>query len=146
MLYFEDIRVGDSVVSGSYEFSEDEMIAFAKKWDPLPFHIDPVAAAHTPMKGLIASSCQTFSVYALLLNSRMDEPIAGIASMKHEIDLPAPVRPGDILSLKVTYLEKRPSESKPDRGLVTIEGVLNNQTGSIVLRAKSLTLVRRRPM
>jgi acyl dehydratase len=88
-------------------------------------------------------SCHTYSVAALLL-SRM-EPVAGIASLKHEIELPSPARPGDVLSLKVTSADKRPSESRADRRLVTMDSVLFNQADTAVLRLRSPMMIKRRP-
>jgi acyl dehydratase len=144
MLYFEDLRVGDSVALGSHNLLEEETIAYAQQWDPQPFHVDREAAARSPMKGLTASSCHTFAIASLLL-SRMEAPIAVIGTVRHEMDLPSPARPGDVLSLKVTYAEKRASESKHDRGLVTVDSVLSNQAGTPVLRLRSLIMVERRP-
>lgn len=143
MLYFEDFQVGQSRSVGVHRLDEDDIIAFARQWDPQPWHVDPVAAAHTSMKGLTASSCHTYSIVALLL-SRM-EPAAGIASLKHEIELPNPARPGDRLTLTMTCVEKRASASRPDRGLVTFESVLANQDGTPVLRLRSLMMIRTRP-
>jgi acyl dehydratase len=143
VLYFEDLQVGDTRVTGSHELREEEIISFARQWDPQPWHVDREAAARSPMQGLTASSCHTYSIAALLL-SRM-EPVAGIASLKHELELPSPARPGDVLSLEVTFADKRPSESKADRGLVTVESVLSNQAGIAVLRVRSLMLIKRRP-
>jgi acyl dehydratase len=143
MLYFEDFQIGQSRSAGVHELDESEIIAFARQWDPQPWHVDPQAARHTPMGGLTASSCHTYSIAALLL-SRM-EPVAGIASLKHEIELPNPARPGDRLTLTMTCVEKRASETKPDRGLLTFDGVLANQEGTAVLRLRSLMMVRTRP-
>jgi acyl dehydratase len=145
MLYFEDLQVGDSAVLGSHELLEEETIAYAQRWDPQPFHVDREAAARSPMKGLTASSCHTFAIASLLL-SRMEVPIAVIGTVRHEMELPSPARPGDILSLRATYANKRPSESKPDRGLVTVDCVLSNQAGTAVLRLRSLIVVQRRPL
>ena len=144
MLYFEDLQVGDSAVFGPHELFEEDVIAFARQWDPQPFHVDPDAAARSPMKGLTAPSCHTFAVASLLL-SRTEVPIAVIGSLRHEMEMPSPARPGDILSLRVTFADARPSESKPDRGLVTVESVLSNQAGTAVLRLRSLIVVKRRP-
>jgi acyl dehydratase len=83
------------------------------------------------MQGLTASSAHTYAIAALLL-SRM-EPVAGIASLKHEMDLPNPARPGDRLTFTMTCVEKRASETKPDRGLITFDGVLANQHGVPIL-------------
>jgi len=143
MLYFEDFQVGQTRTAGVHELGEEDIIAFARQWDPQPWHVDPVAAARTPMGGLTASSCHTYSIAALLL-SRM-EPAAGIASLKHEIELPNPARPGDRLALTMTCVEKRASASRPDRGLVTFDGVLANQDGTQVLRLRSLMMIRTRP-
>lgn len=142
MLYFEDFLIGQSRSAGVHELREADIIAFARQWDPQPWHVDPEAAARSH-GGLSASSCHTYSIAALLL-SRM-EPTAGIASLKHEIELPNPARPGDRLTLTMTCVEKRVSESKPDRGLVTFDGVLANQDGLPVLKLRSLMLIRTRP-
>jgi len=143
MLYFEDFKVGQSRSAGVHTLEAEDIIAFARQWDPQPWHVDPVAAARTPMGGLTASSCHTYSIAALLL-SRM-EPAAGIASLKHEIELPNPARPGDRLTLTMTCVEKRASASKPDRGLITFDAALLNQDGIAVLRMRSLMMIRTRP-
>jgi acyl dehydratase len=143
MLYFEDFEIGRSRSAGIHELAADEIIAFARQWDPQPWHVDEEAARLTPMGGLTASSVHTYAIAALLLN-RM-ESVAGIASIRHEIELPNPARPGDRLALTMTCVEKRPSESKPDRGLITFDGVLANQDGTPVLRLRSLMLIWRRP-
>lgn len=142
MRYFEDFEIGRSRSAGIHELTVPDIISFARQWDPQPWHVDPEAAALTH-GGLSASSCHTYSIAALLL-SRM-EPVAGIASLKHEIELPNPARPGDRLTLTMTCVDKRASETKPDRGLLTFEGVLANQHDLPVLKLRSLMLVRRRP-
>jgi acyl dehydratase len=143
VLYFEDFQIGQSRTAGVHELSEEDIIAFARQWDPQPWHVDPEAALRSPMHGLTASSCHTYSVAALLL-SRM-EPTAGIASLKHEIELPNAARPGDRLTVTMTCVEKRASASKPDRGLVTLDAVLSNQHGTPVLKIRSLMMIRTRP-
>ena len=143
MLYFEDFPIGQARSAGAHELTAADIVAFARQWDPQPWHIDPEAAADSPMQGLTASSCHTYSIAALLL-SRM-EPAAGIASLRHEIELPNPARPGDRLTLTMTCVEKRASASKPDRGLITFDGVLANQNGIPVLRMRSLMMVKTRP-
>jgi acyl dehydratase len=143
MLYFEDFLVGQSRSAGTHELTAEDIVAFARQWDPQPWHVDPVAAERSPMQGLTASSCHTYSIAALLL-SRM-EPAAGIASLKHEIGLPNPARPGDRLTLTMTCAEKRLSASKPDRGLVVFDGVLANQASMPVLTLRSLMMIKTRP-
>jgi acyl dehydratase len=142
MLYFEDFEIGQSRTAGIHELREEDIIAFARQWDPQPWHVDPEEAARSPMKGLTASSCHTYSIAALLL-SRM-EPAAGIASLKHEMELPNPARPGDQLTFTMTCVDKRASASKPDRGLVTCDAVLANQDGTPVLKIRSLLMIKTR--
>jgi acyl dehydratase len=143
MRHFEDIEIGSSMTAGVHELHAEDIIAFARQWDPQPWHVDLEAAERSPMKGLTASSVHSYAVAALLLN-RM-EPVAGIASIKHELELPNPARPGDRLTLTMTCVEKRVSESKPDRGLITFDGVLANQHGTVVLKLRSLMMVKTRP-
>ena len=142
MRHFEDIEVGWSQTMAAHALDAESIIAFAREWDPQPWHVDPEFAARSPMRGLTASSAHSYAIAAKLL-SRM-EPVAGIASLKHEIELPNPARPGDRLSLTMTCVEKRASRSRPDRGLLTFEGVLANQDALPVLKLRSLMLVWRR--
>lgn len=144
MRYFEDFDVGSSQTVGVHELTAEDIVAFAREWDPQPWHIDADIAARSPMKGLTASSVHTYAIAARLLN-RM-EPAAGIASIKHELELPIPARPGDRLTFTMTCVEKRLSESKPDRGLMTFEGVLANQHGTPVMKIRSLMMVKTRPV
>ena len=142
MRHFEDIEVGWSQTMAEHALDADAIIAFAREWDPQPWHVDPEAAELSPMRGLTASSAHSYAIAAKLL-SKM-EPVAGIASLKHEMELPNPARPGDRLSLTMTCVDKRASQSKPDRGLLTFEGVLANQRGEPVLRLRSLMMVKTR--
>jgi acyl dehydratase len=144
MLYFEDFLIGQARSAGAHELTTEDMVAFARQWDPQPWHVDPAAAKRSPMRGLTASSFHTYSIAALLL-SRMG-PAAGIASLKHEIGLPNPARPGDRLTLTMTCVEKRISASRPDRGLITFDGVLANQDDVPVLTLRSLMMVKTRPV
>ena len=142
MRHFEDIEVGWSQTMAEHALEADAIIAFAREWDPQPWHVDPEAAERSPMRGLTASSAHSYAIAAKLL-SKM-EPVAEIASLKHEMELPNPARPGDRLALTMTCVEKRVSQSKPDRGLLTFEGVLANQRGEPVLRLRSLMMVKTR--
>ena len=142
MRHFEDIEVGWSQTMAEHALEADAIIAFAREWDPQPWHVDPEAAERSPMRGLTASSAHSYAIAAKLL-SKM-EPVAGIASLKHEMELPNPARPGDRLALTMTCVDKRASQSKPDRGLLTFEGVLANQRGEAVLRLRSLMMVKTR--
>ena len=142
MLYFDDIEVGASFTGGEYEFREDEIIRFAREWDPQPFHIDPEAAKSTPMGGITASACHILAVAAWLM--RYDEPVAVIAAARHEFDLLAPARPGDRISKTAACMEKRPSRSKIDRGIAIYEAYLKNQDGMDVAKIRSTLVIARK--
>jgi acyl dehydratase len=141
--YFEDYRPGLTVEGGPLTISEHEIIAFARQFDPQPFHLDAQAASGTPAGGLIASGWHTASVMMRLLVEHFLPLTAGLASPGvDELRWLAPVRPGDALSLHVTVTESRRSRSKPDRGLVHTAIALSNQRAEPVLTLKAMTLMR----
>ncbi|MFO1398699.1 MAG: MaoC/PaaZ C-terminal domain-containing protein [Burkholderiales bacterium] len=142
MLHYEDIAIGWTRSAGGYALAEDEMVDFARRWDPQPWHVDREAAARSPMHGITASSAHSYAIAANLLNRI--EPVAGIASLRHEIDLPSPARPGDVLTLTMTCVGRRVSASRPDRGLLTFVMTLTNQAGACVMQMRSLMMVRTR--
>ena len=142
MLYFEDVEVGSARTSGVFELTGDEVIQFARVWDPQPFHVDPEAARASPFGGLTASACHVFCVAAKLLSEM--EPLAVIAAARHELDLIRPARPGDKLTLTVGCVEKRPSKTKPDRGTVRLESELRTTDQSVTARLTSTILLARR--
>lgn len=146
MRYLEDLEIGVSVVIDAvHELTEADIIAFAKKWDPQPFHIDPEAARLTPMQGITASSSHTYAIMCQLYSKGTEDRIASIAGLKSEFEMPEAARPGDILTLTSTFLDKRISQTKPDRGLITTEGILTNQAGKVVMRLRTVALVHCRP-
>ena len=128
--YFEDYVPGAAYECGSVSFDQASIVTFAKEFDPQPFHVDPVAAAAGPYRGLIASGWHTASaVMRVLVESYLAaESSLGSAGLD-EIRWPHPVRPGDTLRVRATVVESRRSLSKPDRGIVKtlIEGI--NQGG-----------------
>jgi len=136
--YFEDYAPGLKVDCGSFSLSEAEIIAFAKEYDPQPFHIDPVAAAEGPVGGLIASGWQTTSMMMRRLVEHFisGETALGAAGVD-EIRWPRPVRPGDTLRVRATVLDARRSRSKPDRGIVQSFIEITNGGGEIVMTMKA---------
>jgi acyl dehydratase len=143
--YFEDIEVGDNRKAGPYFVSKDEIIQFAKQYDPRPFHIDEEAAARSVFAGLSASAAHTFAIFISLTNN-VQPPVRAVAGMGFdELRLPSAVRPGDVLDLEATTLEKRESKSKPDRGILRNQVYLRNQRRETVLQCISNVLVARRP-
>ena len=144
-LYFEDLEIGTRSTAGPYGVSRDEIVEFAKKYDPVPRHLDEEAAARSVFGGLTACSAHTFSIF-ILLTTRLQPRLHVLAGLSWDkLRLPQPVRPGDELDLETTVLEMRESKSKPDRGIVGTGVLLRNQRREPVLECTSNILVARRP-
>jgi len=140
--YFDDYAPGATYECGSVSVEEANIIAFAKEFDPQPFHVDPVAAAAGPFGGLIASGWQTTSMMMRLLVERFVSPESGLgAAGVDEIRWPKPVRPGDTLHVRASVLEARRSKSKPDRGIVRSLAEVTNQHDETVLRMTAINFV-----
>jgi acyl dehydratase len=143
--YFEDYKVGSTYEYGTVAVDEAETIAFARKFDPQPIHIDPVAAADGPFGGLIASGWHTAS---LMMRLFVDHYLSSVASLASpgidELRWLKPVRPGDQLRIRVTVTEARVSRSKPDRGVVRTMIEVLNQHGEIVSSMNAMNLLRTR--
>ena len=143
--YFEDYVPGFTLDCGSFTMSEADIIAFAEKYDPQPFHIDPVGAKDGPFGGLIASGWHTTSMMMRQLVERWLSPESSLgAAGIDELRWPKPVRPGDTLTVRGTILEARRSGSKPDRGIIKSRCELTNQDGDLVmsLTATNFVLLR----
>ena len=145
-LYWEDLQPGQVHELGSRAVSEEEIVAFARQWDPQPFHVDPEAAKGSPFGGLIASGWHTGAMWMRLY---VDSLLGGDAAMGspgiEELRWLAPVRPGDTLTGSLTVLETTPSERRPDRGTVRIRGEMTNQDGVVVMSMTSRGHFGRRP-
>jgi acyl dehydratase len=144
--YFEDFIVGSVVELGTVEVTESEIIEFAERFDPQPFHIDPVAAEESSFGGLIASGWHTCALYMRLLFDGLihDSSSQGSPGME-DLRWLAPVRPGDRLTATYTIEEVAPSSSKPQRGTVTFRSEMTNQDDVVVLRMRGRGLYGRRP-
>jgi acyl dehydratase len=127
--------------------SEDDIVEFARRYDPQYFHIDPERAVHGPFGGLIASGWQTGAVIMRLF---VDHYLAHAASLgspgMDEIRWLRPVRPGDSLRIRVTVLESRISRSKPDRGIVKASIEAFNQRDELVATMVGSNFIARRPV
>ena len=145
MRYFEDFTLGEVVELGSRSISKEEIIDFARQFDPQYFHVDEERAKQSIYGGLIASGWHTA---ALTMRLAADGLILDSASMGSpgvdELRWLKPVRPGDTLSARFTVTEIRPSGSKPDRGIVKSFVEVSNQHGEVVLTWKALGMYRRR--
>lgn len=144
--YFEDLEVGQRFGGESYTVPADEMLAFSRKWDPRPVHVDEAAGKAAGFGGVIASGSYTTSILSLLtMRSReRDGDHAVIAAMKVENTMPLPVRAGDTLSYSAQIEQKRDSKSRPNAGILKTRGALTNQDGAVVFESLTTTLVARR--
>ena len=144
--YFEDYTLGTTYECGSVSVDQASIIAFAKEFDPQPFHVDPAAAAVGPFGGLIASGWHTA---ALVMRLLVDDYLSAEASLggagADEIRWPYPVRPGDTLRVRATVVESRRSLSKPDRGIIKTLAEAVNQDGRTVMRATAINFLLARP-
>jgi acyl dehydratase len=135
--YFEDYREGEQFEFGDYLVTEEEIIEFATRFDPQPFHINKAAATQTIFGGLIASGWMTASIGMRIL---VDNFISVKSSMGSpgvdELRFVKPVRPGDRLRLRVSVMSARKSQSKPDRGLLQFFQEIVNQNNEVVLSLK----------
>jgi len=144
--YFEDYIPGNIHVFGSIAVEEEEILSFARRFDPQDFHTDPEKAAQGPFGGLIASGWHTAGLMMRLLCEHYLTQVASLASPGiNELRWTRPVRPGDLLSLRVTVVDAVPSRSKPDRGVVTSLVEVFNQAEELVLSMTALNMVGRRP-
>jgi len=133
-LYFEDFQAGQVVELGSHTVTEEEIIAFARQWDPQPFHLDPEAAKESVFGGLIASGWHTGAMWMrLYVDSLLGSGSGQGSSGIEELRWLAPVRPGDTLSGRLIVLETTFSERHPDRGTIRIRGEMVNQDGATVM-------------
>src|SRR3954468_24445405 len=148
MIYFEDLEVGAETYFGSYGVTREEVLEFARKYDPQPFHLSDEAAAKTHFGRLAASGWHTCAmVMATTVRHFMtEEQQAGLGSPGiDELRWLKPVYPGDTLHVRGTILEKTPSRSKPDLGSFRTRTVVTNQDDLPVLTFTSIVLIRRRP-
>ena len=146
MLYWEDFPVGDTVVMGSHTFTEEDIVAFARQFDPQPFHTDPAAAKSSYFKGLIASGWHTCCVAMRLMVDKYVGRSASLGSPGLDnIRWLAPVRAGDTITYHRTITAARASESKPEVGLVQSRWEAKNQRGETVMTMEGWGMFRRRP-
>jgi len=146
MRYLEDFKPGDVIELGARTISKERIIAFAREFDPQPFHTDEEAAKRSIYGGLLASGWHTGSLLMRILYDGLLHDTASLGSPGiDELRWLEPVRPGDTLAGRMTILEVIPSRSKPDRGLIRSRMEMQNQHGTVVLTIRGLSLVGRRP-
>jgi acyl dehydratase len=155
MPWFEDITPGLRRELGSYCFTEAEIIAFALKFDPQYFHVDPVAAASSPYGGLIASGWHNVATWMKLMVASMRalsqsepadgrRPGSGPSPGFLDLKWPHPIRPGDTIHYRTEFIDKRELKSRPNWGLIRSRNEGVNQHGALVLSFIGQALVERR--
>lgn len=145
--YFEDFEPGKTIEVGTRTVTEEEIIDFAKQFDPQPFHIDKSAAAQSIYQGIIASGWHTCGMMMRVMVDGFLNDAASLGSPGiDEIRWVKPVRGGDTLTVTTTVLESRPSGSKPDRGIIVTLWEAKNQHGEVVATIKGMGMFARRPM
>jgi acyl dehydratase len=147
MKYFEDIEVGSTARFGRYDVTREEVIAFAQKYDPQPFHLSDEAAAKTHFGRLSASGWHTCAMMmAMLVENLKNAKQAGLGSPgQDELRWLKPVYPGDTLRLEVEVLDKRASTSRPEMGSYRSRVTVLNQDDVAVMTTIAIGLIATRP-
>ena len=145
--YFEDFAVGQVVKpTGRVRVEKEDIIAFAQKYDPQPFHLDEEAARHSIFGQLVASGWHTAAVTMSLIARSEYRPAGGSIGLGFEsLRWPIPVLPGDELRIESEVLEVPPSRSRPDRGLLKMRTQTFNQNREVVQEIVANGMVPRRP-
>lgn len=146
MQFYEDMVVGTTARFGSYAVTRDEVIAFASKYDPQPFHLSDEAAAQTHFGRISASGWHTCAmVMAMMVDHHKHTGHQGLGSPGvDELRWLRPVYPGDTLTVETELLEKRRSQTKPDRGIFRSSARVYNQDNVMVMSMTSRAMVRTR--
>ena len=144
-VFYDDLAVGRVFSSGFVDVTEEESVTFARRYDPQPFHVDPVAAEKSVFGGLVASGWLTAALTMRLMVTSEFSFRRGVIGMGVEsLRWPTPVRPGDRLTATVEILALRPSKSKPQFGIAQVRTTTRNQRGETVQIVVSNVLVPRR--
>lgn len=148
MRWFEDLTPGHvDWCPTTYLVTEEEIVDVGRRWDPQPFHTDPVAAEASIFGGLVAATAHLFAILEALGGRVAEEDqiaavgTRGMRNMRNH----APARPGDMIRRRGEVLARRLSESEPGRGIVDLRGELYNQNDELVFVVDLVTVVRCRP-
>jgi acyl dehydratase len=141
--WFQDYQAGERFEFGDHLVTAEEIVDFARRYDPQPFHVDAQAAAASHFGGLVASGWMSASLLMRMLCEHFIPPSSAMGSAGvDDLRWLRPVRPGDRLHARVTVVDMRRSASKPDRGTVTFLQELVNQRGEVVMAMKGIALQR----
>ena len=147
MIYFEDLEVGAETDFGSYDVTREEVLEFARKYDPQPFHLSDEEAAKTHFGRIAASGWHTAAMtMAVIARHVVADEQAGLGSPGiDELRWKRPVYPGDTLHVRGKIVDKTPSRSRPEMGSFRTETMVTNQHDQPVMTFTSIVLIRRRP-
>jgi len=145
LIYYEDVELHRKISIGEHYVDRNEMIEYAKKWDPMPFHVDAELAKSYPFGGLIAPATYTLAVTRRLSTMSEKPRLAMLVGMGYEeIRLPNPVRPGDKLVVTEEYIEKRESQTNQKCGIIHKLIEVKNHSDEVCLSAVATVLVFKR--
>lgn len=146
LLHLDDFEAGQVFDLGEHRVTRDEIIEFARQWDPQPFHVDEAAAAQSIYGDLIASGWHTACIFMRLFAENLLNRAAAMGSPGLEnLRWLKPVRPGDVLRARLEVLDVKPSRSRADRGIARMRSIVANQEGQDVLSFEAAVIFRRRP-
>ena len=147
MLYWEDLEVGTTTIFGKYDVTREEVLEFARKFDPQPFHLSDEAAAATHFGRIAASGWHTAAMtMRVTVDALSRQPQAGLGSPGiDDLRWLKPVYPGDKLTMRGEIIDKTPSRSKADIGTIRTRTTVTNQDSVDVMRFTSIVMMRRRP-
>jgi acyl dehydratase len=145
MYYLDDLRPGQRFVSGTHTIDTAQIFAFAREFDPQPFHLDEQAAREHVFGGLAASGWHTAALTMRLLVDGGAPIAGGILGVGGEITWSRPLRPGDTIQVHTEIVDVTPSRSRPDRGVATVRTETRNQNGEVVQTFVAKLIVPRRP-
>jgi acyl dehydratase len=143
-IYLDDMHVGDRYTSGEHAMDETQIVAFARAFDPQPFHTDDDAAKGSVFGGLAASGWHTVAITMRLMVTSGLPVAGGIVGAGAEVSWPRPTRPTDVLHVVSEIAEIVPSKSRPDRGMVTTRNTTYNQKGDVLQVLVAKMVVPRR--
>src|SRR6184192_711252 len=142
--YFEDLKAGDRFKSGTYKVTEEQIVSFAREFDPQPFHLDATVARQTMFGSLIASGWHTAAITMRLFVQTLNFAEGAIGLGVDELRWPNVVRPGDVLTVETEIVDLRPSRSRPGFGIIRLRNVTTNQRGEIVQTMLASAMVPKR--
>jgi acyl dehydratase len=145
LLCFEDLQLGQVRELGSFSLTAAEIVEFAARFDPHPFHVDEEAARETFFGGLVASGVHTFASFSRLMYDGCVGHVAMVAGRGiREMQLRSPLRPGERVDCRATVVDARDAPNRPTAGMVTFQGEGTKDDGSQVITLIIEILVRRR--